>query len=278
MAFFFNVQQNHCVIIERFGKYSRTCSQGLRFRIPILEQIKRFPEWGVTAIKEGSKIELSEQHSDTPPRTAHTRDNVQVSVNATVYWKIVDPVKAVYEVDILPDAILDSALNTLRSCIGQIALDNLIGARQKLNDQISTQLSQTAAKWGVKVNRVEVQNFEVSDETQTAMLQEMEAERAKRALIATAEGEADAAVKIAEAERKARMLRADGESKAIGLIAKAEKMYLLDLKEVVGEKSASEILLAQKMLDGFVQISKGDANKVYIPNSVRGLMIDGGDI
>ena len=273
MAFFFNVQQNHCVIIERFGKYSKTCYQGLRFRIPLIEKVKRLPEWESVATKEGHKIELSEQHSNTPARTAHTKDNVEVRADATVYWKIVNPVKAVYEVDILPQAVLDSALNTLRACLGSLDLDTLLSERENLNDKIATQLSGIAIKWGVKINRVEIQTLEVSDAASTAMLQQMEAERARRAIVSTSQGEVEAAVMIAEAERKARLLRADGEAKAIGLIADAEKNYLIQLADVVGNDSASKILLAQKMLDGFTQISKGDASKVFIPNTIRGLMI-----
>jgi len=276
MAFFFNVEQNHCVIIERFGKYSKTCYQGLRFRIPLIEKVKRLREWEGIATKEQHKIELSEQHSDTPARSAHTKDNVEVKADATVYWRIVDPVRAVYEVDILPQAVLDSALNTLRACIGTLDLDTLLSERETLNDKIAAQLSGVSTKWGIKINRVEIQTLQVSDEASSAMLQQMEAERARRAIVSTSEGKAEATVMVAEAERKARLLRADGDAKAIGLIAVAEKEYLILLSDVVGNESASKILLSQKMLDGFAIISDGDANKVFMPNSIQGLMVGEG--
>ncbi len=271
--YFFSVQQSHCVILERFGKYSRTCNGGISFRIPILENVKRIPEWGNVAIKEGRFIELSEQHTDTPKRSVHTKDNVEITADASVYWRIIDPVKSCYEVDILPQAVEDSALNALRACIGELDLDSVLSQRQKLNDKISSQLSDSFTKWGVKLNRVEIQSLEVSGETSKAMLQQMEAERARRAAVSAAEGEAETTLKMAEASRKASILKADGESRAIEMIAKAEQLYLQALVSEIGKEAAAQLLLSQKMIKGYEEISKGKAHKVFLPSSVKEMIV-----
>lgn len=148
MSLIYTIPQSHCVILERFGKFTRIQSQGLRFRIPIVETIRRVDTWGPTANKHGFLIELTEQQTDTPPRQCHTNDNVPVTANASVYWRITDSRRALYEVDVLPQAVADIALNALRSNIGTLELDAVLSERARLNERIAAQLSETAKKWG----------------------------------------------------------------------------------------------------------------------------------
>ena len=115
MALFYTVPQSHCVVIERFGKFSRVQREGLRFKLPVIEEIRRVDSWGAEINKQGYLIELAEQQTDTPTRQTHTRDNVAVNSNASLYWRIVDPRKALYEIDSLPRAVSDIALNALES-------------------------------------------------------------------------------------------------------------------------------------------------------------------
>ena len=265
------VPQSHCVIFERFGKYSRTCEQGLQFRIPFFEKIKRIPEWRSTANKKGYLIELTEQQSDTAARQCHTKDNVTVQANASVYWRITDPEKALYEVDILPQAVRDIALNALRSEIGKLELDAVLSEREGLNKRLATQLSQLGLKWGVQFTRVEIQELVTNDETASAMRQQMEADRKRRAVIAEAEGEATAKVRVAKADRDAAILRAQGQAKALELIADAELQYLQKLTTSVTTTAAGQVLIAQKFLDGFDRITQNSAHKVFLPNSFNGL-------
>lgn len=272
MSLIYTVPQSHCVIIERFGKFARIQSQGLRFRIPLLEKIRRVDaDWGGTANKQGIFIELTEQQLDTPPRQCHTKDNVPVMANASVYWRITDPSKALYEVDILPQSVSDIALNALRSNIGTLSLDSLLSERAQLNERISAQLSETAKKWGILFTRVEIQELTTDEKVADSMIKEMDAERRKRALIAEAEGQADASVKIAEAEKKATILRAEGEAISKIKIAESEAQYLRLLKEQVSETEAAKIVIAQKYLSGFETITKGSSDKVFLPNSFQGL-------
>lgn len=272
MSLIYTIPQSHCVILERFGKFTRIQSQGLRFRIPIVETIRRVDTWGPTANKHGFLIELTEQQTDTPPRQCHTKDNVPVTANASVYWRITDPRRALYEVDVLPLAVADIALNALRSNIGTLELDAVLSERARLNERIAAQLSETAKKWGLIFTRVEIQELTTDEKVAASMVKQMDAERRRRAIVAEAEGQAEAAVKVAEAEKQSAILRAEGEAIAKVKIAEAESFYLKQLREQVGEADAVRIVIAQKYLAGFEIITKHASNKVFLPNSFQGLL------
>jgi len=201
MALIYTIPQNHVVLIKRFGKHSRVQTEGLRFKLPLIEGMKKVYEWDGVANKGGHFIELSEQQTDTPSRQCQTLDNVTIDANASIYWRIIDPVKAIYDIDILPKSIADIALNALRANIGKIKLDQVLSERQSLNQKIAAQLTETASKWGISFTRVEIQEINYSSETAEAMMQEMTAERKKRALMAEAEGEAKAEVTRANNRR-----------------------------------------------------------------------------
>lgn len=269
----FTVPQSHCVIIERLGKFSRVARQGFRVRLPIIESVRQVTEWGDTANKSfGRFIELTEQQTDTAPRQCHTKDNVQVAANASVYWRIVDPVKALYEVDVLPRSILDLALNALRSNIGSLELDTVLAERQRLNERIAAQLGGVASKWGVQVTRVEIQELSTNDETATAMRMQMEGERKRRAMVSEAQGRAQTELALAKAEREATVARAEGKAKAIELIAEAEIKYLDQLANSVGKEKAAALLLAQKQLDSMIAITENPAQKVFLPSDMNAFL------
>jgi len=272
MSLIYTVPQSHCVVIERFGKFTRIQNQGLHFRIPILETMRRVDTWGRTANKNGFLIELTEQQTDTPPRQCHTKDNVPVTANASVYWRIVDPRRALYEVDVLPQSISDIALNALRSNIGTLDLDTVLSERAELNERIAAQLSDTAKKWGLIYTRVEIQELTTDEKVATSMVKQMDAERRRRATVADAQGQAEATLKIAEADKQAAILRAEGEAIAKVKIAEAESFYLKRLKEQVGEREAARIVVAQKYISGFEVIAKNASDKVFLPNSFQGLL------
>ena len=271
MQLIYTVPQNHCVIIERFGKFSALQTEGLNFKLPFIDSIKYLNNWRGQAVKNNHLIELSEQKTDTPARQCQTKDNVTVQANASVYWKIVDPIKAVYDVDILPQSLADIALNALRANIGTITLDQILSERQRLNDRISAQLMETATKWGVVLIRVEIQELNYSDETAQAMMQEMDAERKRRAKVAEAEGSAFAEIKLAESQAKAIMIKAQAHADAMKLIAQAEGDYLLQLKDKTDSHTAGQILIAKRYIDGLETITKNQSDKVFLPNSFQGL-------
>jgi len=274
MSLIYTVPQSHCVVIERLGKFARIQSAGINFRIPILEKRKNVfdAEWGTTANKNGVFIELTEQQTDTGPRECYTKDNAKVQVNAVYYWRITDPRKALYEVDILPKALLELVLGSLRSIVGTNELDAVLSQREQINDTVSSQIMDAGVKWGVQFTRVEIQELKTDDKTADAMRQQLEGERTRRATIAIAEGDAAAEVKIAEANKTAAILRAEGQAKALELITQAETKYVESLTTAGAD--ATNLLLAQKYLDGFDTITKSPntADKVFLPNSFQALL------
>ncbi len=270
MSLIYTIPQNHVVLIKRFGKHSRVQKDGLRFKIPFIESIKYVPEWNGTANKRGCYIELSEQQTDTPPRQCQTMDNVTIEADASIYWKIIDPVKAVYDIDILPKSISDVALNALRANIGKLKLDQLLSERQKLNQRIAAQLIEVASKWGVVFTRVEIQEINYSNETAEAMMQEMTAERKKRALIAEAEGKAKAELTKAQADADANLIRASAQAQALKVIGEAESNYILKLKQNTSTEAANQIMLSQKYIEGMKAITDNPSHKVFLPTNFKG--------
>lgn len=266
---FLKIPHAHCAIIERFGKFQSIAQAGASIAWPILDSIKYLPEWSGTAIKEDHLIELTQQQTDTIPRQCHTMDNVPVSANVSIYWKIIDPYRAVYEVDVLPRTISDTAQNALRSQIGAMSLDQIFSERVRINEAISVQLKSVTGAWGVLLERVEIQQLLTEGEVEAAMLQQMEAERKRRALISEASGKAEATLALAEAEKEAAVARAEGEALALAKLAEAENFYLNRLREQVGEQEAAQILMAQKYISGFETISRNPADKIFLPNSIQ---------
>ena len=263
MQIFFTVPQSHAVVITRFGKYAKTKNQGLHSRIPFLEKFYTVNNWGDIANKEGLFIELTEQNLNTKPKQCHSKDNVPVTVDASIYWRITDVKKALFEVDILPDALIDTCLNALRAEIGKLSLDQILSSRQELSEKVASNLIETSSKWGVQISRVEIQELETSDETAEAMRLEMAAERKKRADILIAEGEAASKIKTAEAEAYSIKIRGE-----------AEAEYLNKLSATLSKEQVGQILMLEKVLEGYKTISSNPAHKVFLPNNIQTLISD----
>ena len=283
MPLIFTIPQSHCVIVERLGKFSHVKKHGLCFKLPFIDQVRSVEtEWGNVANKRGFLIELAEQQTDTKARRCHTQDNVGVIADAVVYWKIIDPKLALYEIDSLPLAVSDSVMNALRANIGLMDFDTLLGEREELNARIATQLRDTTGKWGITISRVEIQEIATDDKTTDAMRQQMAAERRKKAdileaegrskaSILEAEGRANAEVQLAHAQKEATILRAQGEAEARRLMASADAEYLSHLIEKVSQEEASRILAAQKYIDGFREISAKEGDKINLPSDFNGI-------
>ena len=179
------VQQSDTVIIERLGKYSRTLSAGINIIIPIIDR-RRTIYWrfrkddldGSTIYvrKETDKIDLRETVYDFPGQNVITKDNVITEINAVLYFQIVDPVKTVYEIANLPDAIEKLTQTTLRNVIGEMNLDETLTSRDTINSKLRRVLDDASQKWGVKVNRVELQDINPPHDIRDAMEKQMRAE------------------------------------------------------------------------------------------------------
>lgn len=293
------VQQAEVVIVERLGKYERTLESGLNYIVPILEA-PRGISWKVTQraidgssysyIKERTKIDLRESVYDFPRQTVITKDNVSISINALLYFQIVDAKSAVYEIQNLPEAIEKLTQTTLRNLVGQLDLDETLVSRDKINNELRAILDEATNKWGVKVNRVELQDIIPPTDIQTAMEKQMKAERDRRAAILEAEGlktaailkaegQKEAAINEAEGQKKADILRAEGIAQARVIEADAEKEAIGRIVEAIANKGKpDQYLIAMKYLDTLKTITSGENNKiVYMPYEATGILssVDG---
>lgn len=265
------VPQAHCVIVERFGRPVRVAHSGIRFFIPLIERLKDVsPMWGTgteSTNKKGVYIELSEQFHDTGPRDCFTKDNVKLNVNCAYRWRIIDPIKAVYEVDELHKSIKEAVLGEVRAYVGQNDLNTVLSTRAQISEHVVTVVSETVRRWGINLTGLEVQELKADDATQDAMRQQLEASRRSEAIKLEAQGKAFAMVQEAEAAKKSAILRAEAVSEAMRLVAVGEQEYLKAIVSAVGSDAAAKILIAQKTLDAYKQITENPASKVFMPLS-----------
>ena len=293
------VQQAEVVIVERLGKFDRVLESGFNFIIPIIEA-PRAIDWKVTqkgfdgmtysVIQKRTRIDLREAVYDFPRQNVITKDNVSISINALLYFQIVDPKSAVYEIQNLPEAIEKLTQTNLRNLVGQLDLDESLVSRDKITHELRAILDDATNKWGVKVNRVELQDIIPPTDIQTAMEKQMKAERDRRAAILEAEGLKKSAVLKAEGEKEAAINRAEGEKQAN--ILKAEGIAQARILEADGEKEAigriinaladkgqpDKYLIAMKYLETMKSITSGQNNKVvYMPYEATGILssVDG---
>ena len=293
------VQQAEVVIIERLGKFDRVLQSGFNFIIPVIEA-PRAIDWKVTqkgfdgssysVIQKSTKIDLREAVYDFPRQNVITKDNVSISINALLYFQIVDPKSAVYEIQNLPDAIEKLTQTNLRNLVGQLDLDESLVSRDKINHELRAILDDATNKWGVKVNRVELQDIIPPTDIQSAMEKQMKAERDRRAAILEAEGlkksavlkaegEKEAAINRAEGEKKANILRAEGVAQARILEADGEKEAIQRIINALADKGQPDkYLIAMKYLETMQTITSGQNNKVvYMPYEATGILssVDG---
>ena len=283
------VQQAEVVIVERLGKFDRVLESGFNFIIPIIEA-PRAIDWKVTqkgfdgmtysVVQKRTRIDLREAVYDFPRQNVITKDNVSISINALLYFQIVDPKSAVYEIQNLPEAIEKLTQTNLRNLVGQLDLDESLVSRDKINHELRAILDDATNKWGVKVNRVELQDIIPPTDIQTAMEKQMKAERDRRAAILEAEGlkksavlkaegEKEAAINRAEGEKQANILRAEGVAQARILEADGEKEAIGRIINALADKGQPDkYLIAMKYLDTMKSITSGKDNKVvYMPST-----------
>ncbi len=293
------VQQQEVVIIERLGKYEKTLESGLNFIFPILDAprgiAKRVTQRGLDGTiysysKEVSRIDLRETVFDFPRQNVITKDNVTITINALLYYQIVDAKKSVYAIANLPDAIEKLTQTTLRNLVGQLDLDETLVSRDKINQELRAILDEATNKWGVKVNRVELQDIIPPTDIQSSMEKQMKAERDRRAAILEAEGlkksailkaegQKEAAINQAEGEKQAAILRAEGVAQARVIEADAEKEAIQRIINALADKGQPDkYLIAMKYLETLSDITAGENNKVvYMPYEATGILssVDG---
>jgi len=262
------VPQQSAYVVERLGKYANTLDAGFHILVPFIDRIRY-------------KHSLKETAIDIPEQVCITRDNVQVSVDGILYLKVLNPQRASYGISDYNFALIQLGQTTLRSEIGKIELDRTFEERTNINIQVVNELDKASDPWGVKVLRYEIKNITPPKGVLDAMEKQMRAEREKRAVILTSEGERDAAInqaegekqqviKASEAKKQQQINEAEGAAAAILAIAKATAEGLRKVAETIqvpGGQEAVQLRVAEQYITKFGELAK-TTNTLILPATV----------
>jgi len=256
-------------VIERLGKFSRMLSPGFHIIIPYIDHL--------------IKVDIREIVLDVDPQEVITKDNVGVTVDAVIYYLVVDPAKVLYKVGDFREAASKLAQTSLRNVIGELSLDACLTSREVINGKLKVILDNATDPWGVRVGRVELKRIDPPQDINEAMGRQMKAERDRRAIILESEGTRDSKINIAEGQKRSDILRAEGEAQAKVKIAEAHRKEKILLAE--GESKAIENvfksihkgdptndLLSYRYLQTLEKMADGKATKIVIPYEVSSLM------
>src|SRR3954471_1597677 len=256
------VPQQRMDVVERLGKYKRTLSPGLNLLVPFVDAVR-------------TKVDMREQVVSFPPQPVITSDNLVVSIDTVLYFKVVDPVRATYEIANFLQAIEQLTVTTLRNVIGSLDLEKALTSREEINRHLSSVLDETTGRWGIKVTRVEIKAIEPPPSIRDSMEKQMRAERERRATILNAEGHKQAAILTAEGEKQSQVLRADGDRKTRILRAEGKPKAIKTFFDAIHKANPSQKVLAYQSLQALPQIANGTANKVWIVPAELTKALDG---
>ena len=257
------VKQSEVYIIERLGKFHKAADAGLTIIIPFIDTVR-------------SIVSLKQQTMDVQPQEVITSDNVTITIDTVVFYKVIDPAKAVYEIQSLKKGIEYLSITTIRDIVGKMELDETFSSRDTINTRLKSILDEATYQWGCRVDRVEIKDITPPPDIKDAMEKQMNAERNKRALILQAEGERQSAITLAEgrkeaaildaeADREAKIRRATGEADAIKQVAAAKAKEIQMVYDAIKDSDPDDKLVQLKSLEALQEVAKGDANKIFIP-------------
>jgi regulator of protease activity HflC (stomatin/prohibitin superfamily) len=260
------VNQYEKGLVERFNAYEKTVDPGLRIITPFIERMYR--------------VNMREQVIDVPPQEIITEDNVVVTIDAVIYYQVVDAKRALYEIEDFELAIVKLAQTTLRNIVGEMSLDVCLTSREKINVELRSVLDQATDKWGTKVNRIELQRIDPPQDIQTAMHKQKTAEQERRQLrlLATgrkeaAEQEKQGAILKAQGEKQAAILSAEGQARAVELVAEAQAKAIKAVSESANQYFKENAQL-NKRLD-VVRDTFSQQTKIVVPASADILNVIG---
>lgn len=260
------VPQNRAFVVERFGKFQSTKVAGLNFIIPFIDRIS-------------ADRSLKEQAVDVPMQSGITKDNISLTVDGVLYFRVLDPYKATYGVDNYVFAVTQLAQTTMRSELGKMELDKTFEERDHLNANIVSAINQAAQPWGIQVLRYEIKDIVPPASIMDAMEAQMKAERVKRAQILESEGDRQSAINVAEgrkasvvlaaeADKEQQILQAQGEAQAILAVAEAQAGALREVGEAANTESgqkAVQLDLATRAIEAKQAIAK-ESSVVLLPD------------
>lgn len=259
------VPQSQVYAVERFGKFTRTLTAGLSFIVPFLDRVAH-------------KISVLERQLPEFEISVITKDNVEVRLESTVFYRITDAASSVYRILDVDQAIYTAATSIVRSAAGKLELDELQSSRESMNAEIATNLQAAADIWGVEITRTEITDVIIDNQTKEAQRQQLNAERQRRAAIATAEGErravelaADAKLYEAEKEAEAIRVQADAKAYAIKVEAEAEAAQTRTVAEAIAENGqpAVDYEIMKRQVDALQAVgASSSAKTIIVPTDV----------
>ena len=262
------VPQGQQGTVERFGRYTRTLAPGLSLLVPFMDRV-------------GRKLKMMESVLDVPSQNVISRDNVAVTADGVVFYRIDNAAQAAYEIDHLEMAIVNLTTTNLRSVLGSMELDHMLSNREVINDRLLAAVDAATTPWGVKVTRVEIRDLNMAPELQEAMNLQMTAERHRRAAVTKASGQKEAEVLQAEGEKQAAVLRAEGEKQSAILRAEArereaeaEARATREVSEAIksGDVQALQYFVGLKYVEALRDVGTGPNSKlVLMPLEASGI-------
>lgn len=262
------VPQGQQWTVERFGRYTRTLTPGLSLLVPFMDRV-------------GRKLKMMESVLDVPSQNVISRDNVAVTADGVVFYRIDNAAQAAYEIDHLEMAIVNLTTTNLRSVLGSMELDHMLSNREVINDRLLAAVDAATTPWGVKVTRVEIRDLNMAPELQEAMNLQMTAERHRRAAVTKASGQKEAEVLQAEGEKQAAVLRAEGEKQSAILRAEArereaeaEARATREVSEAIksGDVQALQYFVGLKYVEALRDVGTGPNSKlVLMPLEASGI-------
>lgn len=269
------VTTGYIVIVERLGQYHRSLQPGWNFMIPFVDFVR-------------AKVSTKQQILDIEPQSVITKDNVKISIDNVIFYKVMNARDAVYNIESYKSGIIYSTITNMRNIVGNMTLDEVLSGRDKINQELLQVVDEITDAYGIKILSVEIKNIIPPAEIQQAMEKQMRAERDKRATIlqaegqkqsdiARAEGEKQAKILQAEAEkqsnikraeglRESQLLEAEGKAKAIQKIAEAEAEAIEVVNKSIIQSGTNETVIALKQVEALKEMAKNPANKLILPN------------
>ena len=245
------VSQGEAQIVERLGKYHRTLTPGMHFLVPFIDQIRQ-------------RVDLREQVVPFPPQPVITSDNIVVNIDTVIYYQVTGPEAATYEIANPMAGIEQLAVTTLRNIIGSMDMEQALTGRDQINGQLRGVLDEATGRWGIRVNRVELKAIDPPATVQSAMEQQMKAERDRRAAILTAEGIKQSAILTAEGDKQSAILRAEGDAQSTILKAQGDSRAILQVFDAIHRGNADPKLLAYEYIQMLPKIADSQSSKMWI--------------
>lgn len=269
------VNTGYVYTLERFGQFYKTLEPGWHFTIPFADFVK-------------ARVSTKQQILDIEPQTVITRDNVKISIDNVIFYKVLNARDAVYNIENYKSGIVYSTITNMRNIVGEMTLDEVLSGRDRINGKLLQIIDEITDAYGIKILSVEIKNIIPPAEIQQAMEKQMKAERDKRAVILEAEGARQSAIERAEGEKQAKILQAEaekeaairraeglkesqlleaeGKAKAIEAIAEAQAKAIDQVNKAIIESGTNETVIALKQVEALQEMAKNPANKLILPN------------